>query len=78
MLLVEIVPDKTVEQDACIVSGAIIEYDGTLQTVDLTDGIRQIEVSADAEIYDILGRRLKEIPRESGLYIINGRKVLIK
>lgn len=78
MLLVEIVSDKTVEQDACIVSGAIIEYDGTLQTVDLTDGIRQIEVSADAEIYDILGRRLKEIPSESGLYIINGRKVLIK
>ena len=78
MLFVEIVPDKAVEQDACIVSGAMIEYCGTFQAVDLTDGIMQIEVSADAEIYDILGRRLKEIPNEKGLYIINGRKVLIK
>ena len=78
MLFVEIVPDKAVEQDACIVSGAMIEYCGAFQAVDLTDGIRQIEVSADAEIYDILGRRLKEIPDEKGLYIINGRKVLIK
>lgn len=78
MLFVQIVPDKAVEQDACIVSGAMIEYCGAFQAVDLTDGIRQIEVSADAEIYDILGRRLKEIPDEKGLYIINGRKVLIK
>ena len=52
MLFVQIVPDKAVEQDACIVSGAMIEYCGAFQA--------------------------KEIPDEKGLYIINGRKVLIK
>lgn len=78
MLFVEIVPDKAVEQDACIVSGATIVYKGTLEAIDLTDGIQQIKVTSDDQIYDILGRRLKEIPTEKGLYIINGKKVLLK
>lgn len=45
------------------------------------DGIDNVEIAAEAEgnqgIYDLQGRRLQRIAH-SGLYIVNGRKVLVK
>ena len=47
-------------------------------TVEITvpDGIQNIDVDADAVIYDIHGRRVTEMTK--GLYIVNGKKVVIK
>jgi hypothetical protein len=47
-------------------------------TVEITvpDGIQNIDVDADAVIYDIHGRRVTEMTK--GLYIVNGKKVIVK
>ena len=47
-------------------------------TVEITvpDGIQNINVDADAVIYDIHGRRVTEMTK--GLYIVNGKKVIVK
>ena len=43
------------------------------------DGIVKRENwTADAEWYDLQGRKLSNIPTVSGLYIVNGKKVVIK
>ena len=39
-------------------------------------GIQNINVDADAVIYDIHGRRVEKMTK--GLYIVNGRKVMVK
>jgi hypothetical protein len=47
-------------------------------TVEITvpDGIQNIDADADAVIYDIHGRRVTEMTK--GLYIVNGKKVIVK
>ncbi len=40
------------------------------------DGIQNVNVDADAVIYDIHGRRVTEMTK--GLYIVNGKKVIVK
>ena len=43
------------------------------------DGIVKRENwAADAEWYDLQGRKLSNIPTVPGLYIVNGKKVVIK
>ena len=45
-------------------------------TISVPDGIQNINVDADAVIYDIHGRRVEKMTK--GLYIVNGRKVMVK
>ena len=47
-------------------------------TVEITfpDGIQNIEVDADAVIYDLSGRRVNVMTK--GIYIVNGKKVIKK
>ena len=45
-------------------------------TISVVDGIQNINVDADAVIYDIHGRRVEKMTK--GLYIVNGRKVMVK
>jgi hypothetical protein len=45
-------------------------------TISVPDGIQNINVDADAVIYDIHGRRVTEMTK--GLYIVNGKKVIVK
>ena len=47
-------------------------------TVEITfpDGIQNVNVDADAVIYDIHGRRVEKM--EKGVYIVNGKKVIKK
>jgi hypothetical protein len=42
----------------------------------VVDGIQNINADADAVIYDIHGRRVEKMTK--GLYIVNGKKVLVK
>ena len=44
--------------------------------ITLPEGIENIKVDADAVIYDIHGRRVSTM--EKGIYIVNGRKVIVK
>lgn len=47
---------------------------------DIVDGITEMPAAqpqSDTRIYDIAGRQLKNI-RKSGLYIVNGKKVIVK
>jgi poly(3-hydroxybutyrate) depolymerase len=43
-------------------------------------GIRELPVSADrpSVFYDLSGRRLQIVPQQPGIYIINGRKTVVK
>ena len=43
---------------------------------DDVDGIKSVESEAKAVIYDLQGRRVQKM--EKGLYIVNGKKVLVK
>ena len=45
-------------------------------TISVPDGIQNINADADAVIYDIHGRRVEKMTK--GLYIVNGRKVMVK
>ena len=45
-------------------------------TISVPDGIQSINADADAVIYDIHGRRVEKMTK--GLYIVNGRKVMVK
>ena len=45
-------------------------------TISVPDGIQNINADADAVIYDIHGRRVEKMTK--GLYIVNGKKVLVK
>ena len=42
--------------------------------------IRELPVAADCPsvVYDLLGRRLQTVPQQPGIYIINGRKTVVK
>ena len=43
-------------------------------------GIRELPVAADrpSVVYDLSGRRLQTVPQQPGIYIINGRKTVVK
>ena len=45
-------------------------------TVTIEQGIANLEVEADAVIYDLTGRRVEKM--EKGIYIVNGKKVYVK
>jgi hypothetical protein len=49
----------------------------TPQGVTAIDGIRTVDSNLDAPYYDLQGRRLNGKPKQ-GLYIKNGKKVVIK
>ena len=51
-------------------AGYHFDFDGTT-------GISVVEAESDAVIYDLTGRRVNDMSR-SGIYIVNGRKVLVK
>ena len=42
-----------------------------------TDGIEEVETEAEKVIYDLTGRRILEITK-SGIYVVNGKKVIVK
>ena len=64
---------------------AYLEIEGANETATFygfdwvgTTGVENVEVEAEAEvIYDLTGRRVEEITA-SGIYIVNGKKVLVK
>ena len=58
---------------------AIINYgDGTTAIVSLRDGITERVGSAPESWYDLQGRRLEGRPQAKGIFIHNGKKVVIK
>ena len=58
---------------------AIINYgDGTTAIVSLRDGITERVGSAPESWYDLQGRRLEGRPQVKGIYIRDGKKVVIK
>ena len=42
-----------------------------------TDGIEEVDAEAEKVIYDLTGRRILEITK-SGIYVVNGKKVIVK
>ena len=40
------------------------------------DGIQNIVIANDVEVYDLLGRRVKDTSKLKGIYIVNGRKTI--
>ena len=48
----------------------------TVQIIDETDGIENIEAETELIIYDLSGRRVNEMTK--GIYIVNGKKVIKK
>ena len=55
--------------------GQIIDV--TLEVVEATTGIENVEAETVKAIYDITGRKIEKIT-EGGIYIINGKKILVK
>ena len=45
-------------------------------TVNPEDGIQNATVANDADIYDLLGRKIKDKTHLKGIYIVNGRKTI--
>ena len=52
--------------------------EGTTAIKEVKSGEVKGEKLADGEWFDLQGRRLNAKPNKSGLYILNGRKVVIK
>lgn len=40
------------------------------------DGIQNVVITNDVEVYDLLGRRVKDTSKLKGIYIVNGRKTI--
>ena len=55
--------------------GQIIDV--ILEVVEATTGIENVEAETVKAIYDITGRKIEKVT-EGGIYIINGKKVLVK
>ena len=55
--------------------GQIIDV--ILEVVEATTGIENVEAETVKAIYDITGRKIEKIT-EGGIYIVNGKKVLVK
>ena len=45
---------------------------------DATGIINVLTPAADAAYYDLSGRRMNGQPTETGIYIVNGKKVIVK
>jgi hypothetical protein len=59
-------------------SGAKMESDAVIYfTVNDTTGIEGVDAEGEQTIYDLTGRRIETITK-GGIYIVNGKKVLVK
>lgn len=71
------IPKTEVPANRCYLNAEAGEVKAFFFTEDETDGITEINADArDNAIYDLHGRRVTKA--EKGLYIINGKKVLVK
>jgi phage gp45-like len=59
-------------------SGAKMESDAVIYfTVNDTTGIEGVDAEGEQTIYDLTGRKIETITK-GGIYIINGKKVVVK
>jgi hypothetical protein len=66
------------EYFAGIESGAKMESDAVIYfTVNDTNGIEGVDAEGEQTIYDLTGRKIETITK-GGIYIINGKKVVVK
>ena len=56
----------------------IIVFDDNVNMTAIKDGRGKVENVRNQVWYDLSGRKLNGMPSKKGLYIINGKKVVIK